>query len=50
MIDLAAQYKLYFTYHTYHEDNFGLYFGYGSLPNPAHVNQPLIDLFKLKLR
>jgi endoglucanase len=50
MIDIARSNQFYFTYHTYHEDNFGLYFGYGTLPDPSQVNQPLIDLFKLKLK
>jgi endoglucanase len=50
MLDIAKANNFYFTYHTYHEDNFGLYFGYGTLPDPAQVNQPLIDLFKQKLR
>jgi endoglucanase len=50
MIDIAKANNFYFTYHTYHEDSFGLYLGYGSLPDPAQVNQPLIDLFKQKLK
>jgi endoglucanase len=50
MIDIAKTNNLHFTYHVYHEDNFGLYFGYGTLPDPSNVNQPLIDLFKNKLR
>jgi endoglucanase len=50
MIDIAKTNNLHFTYHVYHEDNFGLYFGYGTLPDPSKVNQPLIDLFKDKLK
>lgn len=50
MIDIAKANNLHFTYHSYHEDSFGLYFGYGSLPDPAQANQPLIDLFKTKLK
>ncbi len=50
MIDIARANSIYFTYHTYHEDSFGLYFGYGTLPDPAKANQLLIDLFKQKLR
>jgi endoglucanase len=49
MIDIAKANNIPFTYHVYHEDNFGLYFGYGSLPDPAKVNQPLINLLKVKL-
>lgn len=50
MIDIAKANNFYFTYHTYHEDSFGLYFGYGTLPDPSKANQPLIDLFKQKLK
>jgi endoglucanase len=50
MIDIAKAKNINFTYHTYHEDSFGLYFGYGSLPDPSQVNQPLIDLLKNKLQ
>lgn len=45
MVSIAKEKNIHFTYHTYHEDNFGLYLGYGSLPDPSNVNQPLIDLF-----
>lgn len=50
MIDIAQTNSIAFSYHTYHEDSFGLYLGYGSLPDPAFVNQPLIDLLTQKLR
>lgn len=50
MIDIAKNNDIHFSYHSYHEDNFGLYFGYGTLPDPAKVNQPLIELLKSKLR
>ncbi len=50
MLDISKANNLNFTYHAYHEDSFGLYFGYGTLPDPAKVNQPLIDLFKQKLQ
>jgi endoglucanase len=49
MVDIAKANALHFTYHSYHEDNFGLYYGYGSLPDPSKVNQPLIDLLRAKL-
>jgi endoglucanase len=49
MIDIAREYEFYFSYHTYHEDNFGLYFGYGELPDPGNANLDLINLFKIKL-
>lgn len=50
MVDIAKVYNIYFTYHAYHEDSFGLYYGYGSLPDPAQANQPLIDLFTQLLK
>jgi endoglucanase len=50
MVDIAKANNISFTYHVYHEDNFGLYFGYGTLPDPSKVNQPLIDLFTAKLK
>jgi endoglucanase len=50
MLDIAKVNNLHFTYHVYHEDSFGLYYGYGTLPNPSSVNQPLIDLLKSKLK
>jgi endoglucanase len=42
--------KLSFTYHSYHEDAFGLYRGGGQLPDPANANTALIDLFTKKLK
>jgi endoglucanase len=50
MLDILMTYNISFTYHSYHEDSFGLYYGYGSLPDPANVNQPLINLFTQKLQ
>ncbi len=48
LLDLAKEYNIHFTYHTYHEDNFGIYRGHQK-PDPANVNQSLIDLFTEKL-
>lgn len=50
MLDISKDLYLPFTYHAYHEDSFGLYYGYGTLPDPANANQPLIDLFTEKLQ
>jgi endoglucanase len=51
MIDLIRKYNIpAWTYHSYHEDSFGLYFGYGRLPDPANANQALIELFRQKLK
>lgn len=50
MLDILMRNNISFTYHAYHEDSFGLYYGYGSLPDPARTNQPLIDLFTQKLQ
>jgi len=48
LLDLAIEYNIHFTYHTYHEDNFGIYRGH-QRPDPSNVNQALIDLFTRKL-
>ena len=48
MLDLIDQNHLSFSYHAYHESGFGLYAGSGPV-DPAHANQPLIDLFTRKL-
>ncbi|MGH9888169.1 MAG: glycoside hydrolase family 5 protein, partial [bacterium] len=37
------------SYHQYHEDAVALYYGSGPV-DPAHANQPLIDLLTSKLR
>lgn len=50
MVDIAKANEFHFTYHVYHEDSFGLYYGNGTLPNPSNANQLLINLFKLKLK
>ena len=44
MVDINKANNIHFTYHVYHEDNFGIYLG-GALPDPGNTNQPLIDLF-----
>ena len=49
MVGILKEKNIPFTYHAYHEDNFGLYFG-GGLPDPNNVNQPLIDWFTNNLR
>jgi len=43
MRSLLAQHGLSSTYHTWHEDAFGLYWGSGAV-DPTNANQPLIDL------
>ncbi|HET9929202.1 MAG TPA: hypothetical protein VFQ35_00880, partial [Polyangiaceae bacterium] len=49
MLDLLRERSLPFTYHAYHEDAFGIYYGDGTLPDPENANRPLIDLFTAKL-
>lgn len=49
IIDILKTRNAHFTYHSYHEDAFGIYKGYGTPIDPANCNQPLIDLFKSKL-
>jgi endoglucanase len=49
MLDLLRTRHLHFSYHSYHEDAFGIYRGYGTPPDPANANAPLIELFTKKL-
>jgi endoglucanase len=49
MLDLFAEHKLHFTYDDYHDAYMGLFYGEGSLPDPANANQPLLELFQKKL-
>jgi endoglucanase len=50
MLDISLANKLSFNYHTYHEDAFGLYPGYGEPIDPTKANQPLQQLFTSKLK
>lgn len=46
MLDILDGRGISYTFHSWHEDNFGLYYGYGSSPiDPSQANQGLIDLF-----
>lgn len=49
MLDLISEYNMHFTYHSYHETSFGLYYGESGLPDPTNANIELIELFKQKL-
>lgn len=50
MIDILQERHIAFTYHTWHEDGFGIYKGPGSRPiDPSKANQELIQLFQEKL-
>ena len=50
MLDLMLQRDLNFTYHVYHEVNFGIFQSEASkLPDLADANQPLIDVIQDKL-
>jgi endoglucanase len=49
MLSLLEERRLHFTYHAYHEDGFGLYYGSSTLPSPEFSNKKLIDLFETKL-
>ncbi len=44
MVDILKTNNIHFTYHTYHEDPFGIYLG-DKLPDASNVNQDLIDWF-----
>jgi endoglucanase len=48
MIDINRELGFHTTFHAYHEDSFGWYFGYNALPDASNANTPLIDLFRRK--
>ena len=50
MIDILRQNHVHFTYHVYHEDHFGLYYGYGKPIDTSRANTELIRIFKEKLK
>lgn len=50
MLDLIEQRHLSFSYHAYHEDNFGLYRNGGALPSPDQANTALIELISDRQR
>lgn len=47
ILDLCQEKSLNYNYHTWHEENFGIWTNSSDLP-PADPNQPLIDLFTEK--
>jgi endoglucanase len=49
VLDIAHEMKLHYTYHAYHDRDFGLYTDPVQLPGPGHANRPLIELFREKL-
>ena len=50
MLDICKKYNVHFTYHTYHENTFGLYQNAaGSLPSEASLNSGLAEVFRSKL-
>lgn len=49
MLDLLLQSRVHFTWHAYHEDNFGIFDGDGALPRVEDANGPLLDLFCARL-
>ena len=48
MVDILKTNTIHFSYHSYHEDAFGLYYGTG-LPDPSRANQALINWFTTNL-
>jgi hypothetical protein len=50
MVDILKQNHVHFTYHVYHEDNFGLYYGYGKPIDTTQKNSGLIEIFREKLK
>ena len=49
VLDVVEQYQTHFNFHSYHEDAFALYYGYGRLATESNANQQLIQLFKQRL-
>jgi endoglucanase len=49
MTDLLKANGLHFAYDEYHGDDFGIYSGNHGLPDPAMVNQPLVELLTSEL-
>ena len=50
MIDICKEYSVHFTYHTYHENTFGLYQNDAySLPSAEYLNVELAEVFRSKL-
>jgi len=49
ILDIFTKYNVHYTYHAYHEDAFGLYYGYNTPIDHNNGNMPLIKLFKTKL-
>ncbi len=50
MLDLLNERELNYAYHAYHEQNFGIFFGDGSLPDPKNANTALLDLLTQKAK
>lgn len=50
MLDIILENNLHFTYHAYHEDAFGIYYGHNALPSISNANNDLINLLSNKLR
>ncbi len=51
MLEFLNKKKIHFTYHSYHEQWFGIYTNWAEqLPDPAYENTPLVDLFKTYLK
>ncbi|MBN2718727.1 MAG: cellulase family glycosylhydrolase [Deltaproteobacteria bacterium] len=49
MMDIILKNDLHFTYHSYHENAFGMYLGDEGLPDEANANDALIDVLRDKL-
>jgi endoglucanase len=49
MLDLLVENHVHFAYHAYHEQSFGIFDGEGALPDEAHANGALLQLFRTRL-
>ncbi|MBN2525119.1 MAG: cellulase family glycosylhydrolase [Deltaproteobacteria bacterium] len=50
MLDLILANDLHFTYHSWHENSFGIYFGDEELPDEANANDALLQVLKEKMQ
>ena len=49
MLDLVLERNLSFSFHAYHDDQMGIYYGDDTLPDPGNANTALVSLLRQKL-
>lgn len=50
VLDIFEEKNIHYTYHVYHEDNFGLIKHTGNLPDTNQANKPLMNLFSSHIK